>query len=341
MPAKSEAALDRKRKRNAERDACRRQSYRDSQEQSTHIDLSRQHHIQRHTDLSQFDLIECKALGEGSSSHSTRPNLTLADRDTKEIVLQRISPTSYAKFLEAKKSSLIGKHLYDQYLAKKPIPISTISTQKLKIKLTKRKVIEHHLGIWHSRGKQTLDFTKETTDYRYKPEALDLLFWARMHTDLVMRTAQPSIHPSFRSNISSRSKGRKWLASIFGSKSIELLHPWWTTVAFFSNFAGGIHLDNDDCIPSFLFNFGEAAWIELPEFSVKILVKPMDLVILNSRSFYHRTRPFVPPGHSAAGNRWAFSGFFRDAIYHRETVCKVAEWRLDSIFGYQPKGGSS
>lgn len=339
MPAKSQEALEQKRKRNVERDCNRRQSYREAKESSILIELDRKFTISKDTDLNSFDNILHTEVGEAPNSSSTRPNLTLADTDTKKIVLQRISPSSYDKKLEAQASSQLGKVLYDRYLNKKNTPWSICkvkaSTQKLKIKLTKRKVIEHHLGIWHSRGKSTLDFTKETTNAGYKDEALDLLAWARVHTDIVMKTAHFSIHESFQHNIKTRKKGSKWLASIFGKKSIELLHPHWSTVAFFSSFAGGIHLDNQDCIPSYLFNFGEAAWLKLPEFSVKIWVEPLDLVILNSRTFYHRTRCVDTSSTSAVSNRWAFSGFFREGIYNREPVCKIAEWRLDAIFKKQ------
>jgi len=341
MPATSEAALDRQKKVKREREASRRQSYRSSQEDSIHLELDRKFTISTQTDLTKFDSIDHIPVGEDSKCLSGRPNLTVADRKTEEIILQRISPTSYDKMLETRASAEAGRILFDQYLDKKTpgwtIQRGKSSAKKLKITINKRKVIEHHLGIWHSRGKNSLDFTKETTFHRYKEEALELLDWARQHTDLVMKTAKASIHPSFRSNIKARSKGRKWLTSIFGERSIELLHPWWTTIAFFSNFAGGIHVDQDDCIPSFLFNFGEPAWIELPEYSVKVLVEPLELVILNSRTFYHRTRPFDPflHGSSLLGYRWAFSGFFRDGIFNREPVSKVAKWRLDAIFKKQ------
>lgn len=313
------------------------------QDQHECIVMDRKYRIKKSTDLTQFDSIEHQEAGTLQEHKYTgqqlRCNLTLVDKQSKKIVLQRIRPSSYGSKLKAEASSLEGKSLYDQYLSKK-LPTWTISkvtaAGKKSMKLNKRKVIEHHLGIWHSRGKSSLDFTKETTNHRYKQEALDLLHWANKHTDLVMNTARSSIHPSFRKNIQSRHKGRSWLETLFGKRSIDLLHPWWTTIAFFSNFAGGIHVDEDDCIPSFLFNFGEAAWIELPEFSAKVLIKPLDLVILNSQTFYHRTSPFDLPQSLAAGIRWAFSGFFREGIFNKEPVSRIAKWRLDAIFGEEP-----
>jgi len=334
MPAKSQEALDRKRKRNLERDMIRRQAYQDNQQASIHIHLPRQHHIDHKTDLSLFDKIEYKTVGE-ATNNQCRANITLADQATEAIILQRVGPTSYAKRLKANQSALRGKLLYNAYLSKKDPEwmIQQHSSSKHQLKITKRKVVEHHLGIWHSQAKAWLDFTKETTNHRYKQEALDLLAWAKQHMELVLiKSAKETIHPNFDHNLKTRAKGQRWLASIFGKKSIGLLHPFSTTLAFFSDFAGGIHLDQQDCIPSFLFNFGDSAWVELPEYSVKVLLKPLEMPILNSRTFYHRTRP-VEASLFKPGSRWAFSAFFREGIYNRETVCQIAEWRLDAIFG--------
>ena len=335
MPASSQAALDRKRKRNADRGMLKRQSFQESRGNSVHIHLSRQYAITKNTDLAMFEGIPCQTVEAASSHSSSRSNITLVDRQSNEIILQRIAPSSYDKKLETKASAEHGKTLYDRYLAKKQ-PLYTIQTDssrphRLKITLNKRKVVEHHLGIWHSRGKYTLDLTKETSDTRYKQEALDLLGWTQAHAKLVMTTAQSCIDPSFKHNLKTRSHGRRWLASIFGAKTLELLHPWFTTVAFFSNFAGGIHLDTQDCIPSFLFNFSEAAWFELPEYSAKIQVEPLVLVALNSRTFYHRTKPLETTDSGAAGARWAFSGFFRQAIYDKEPMCKIAHNKLEAL----------
>ncbi|SPO26296.1 uncharacterized protein UTRI_02572 [Ustilago trichophora] len=332
MPAKTAEAMARKRSNNAVREAKKRQRYRDSRGQSTQIDLSRQHHIKTKTDLSKADDIECTAIDQPGGIEQHQDNVTLVDRDTDQVILQRIAPSSYSKALELQTSSLLGKYYYDRYLAEKTSTYLIQKNGSHKFKLTRRKVIEHHLGIWHTQGKLDLNFTKETSNPRYKAEALDLLNWARQHTHRAMNTAKYLIDLRFRSNIASRRKGKRWLASIFGSRSVKLLHPDWTTVAFFSSFAGGIHRDTEDCIPSYLFNFGEAAWIKLPEFSAKILIEPLDLVILNSRTFYHRTKPLDDSRSKDAGDRWAFSGFFRESIFNREAVCKIAQWRLDAIF---------
>ncbi len=331
MPAKSEAALERKRKRNIERNVERRQGWRSTEDHC--ITLDQQHTITKATDLSQSTLANSKVIGCGDAA-TGRANLTLEDSKTGEVILQKITPSSYDKMLELRASAEVGKAHYDRYLEKKVSAwtVKKVSTNVVKpshkFKISKRKVVEHHLGIWHTTGKKTLDFTEDTMNPKYKDEALQLLGWARSHSQLALKSAP--IHQSFAANIKARSKGRSWLESIFGKRSIkQLLYKSWTTVAFFSNFAGGIHRDEKDCIPSFLFNFGEAAWLDLPEFSAKILIQPLDVVILNSHTFHHRTGPF----ETDSSNRWAFSGFFRTSIYNMESVCSIAQHRLDSIFG--------
>lgn len=91
-----------------------------------------------------------------------------------------------------------------------------------------------------------------------------------------------------------------------------MLHLWWTTVAFFTSFPaeGGVHRDDTDCIPSLLFNFGEAALLALP----------------NSRTYFHQT--LAVEGGTA---RWAFSGFFHQSIYDQKPVSAIAATKVAAL----------
>lgn len=132
---------------------------------------------------------------------------------------------------------------------------------------------------------------------------------------------------SFDNNLCGHEPGRAWLTEYFGN-GVQVLHPWWTTVAFFTSFPaeGGVHCDDTDCIPSLLFNFGEAALLALPEFGVSVCIEPLTVVLLNSRTYFHQT--LAVEGGIA---RWAFSGFFCQSIYDQKPVSAIAATKVAAL----------
>ena len=310
MQSRSPEALAQRKLLKKAREAAKRQQYRAKQENKQTIELTRKHSFTRQTD---FTLIKTAGFEEIDPPG----NLTLLDQG--KVVLQRISPTSHRKALEAKASCKAGKILFEKYCSKK---------QESQVNGS-RQAIEHHLGIWHTQGQSSLNFTAETLHYRYKQEALDLLAWSSKHARSILIPAAQLIETEFQQQLGERPRAMAWLSSLFGSRVVDLLlHPWYSTTAFFVEYSAGFHRDQEDCNPSFLFNFEEPAWIELPEFEARVKVHPLDLLVLNSHDYWHRT---VKPVEATGKNRWAFSAFLRRAIFEMRPVSKVAAHRLESL----------
>lgn len=103
--------------------------------------------------------------------------------------MQRLALSSKEQHRQANVSAKEGKELFNKYLAKKmPAPTAETTTSKGKGKgkkssetVTKRNLVEHHLGIWHGRGEVMLGWTSETTYHKYKDEAFELLGWTHWH----------------------------------------------------------------------------------------------------------------------------------------------------------------
>lgn len=68
MPAKSEAALAQKKRRNAERDVEKRQSYREAKESTILLNLDKKFTVTKDTDLKIFDNILHTEVGEDLST---------------------------------------------------------------------------------------------------------------------------------------------------------------------------------------------------------------------------------------------------------------------------------
>ncbi len=304
--------------------------------QQPHITLTRLHTIKRKADLPSLILSSANHWNKQRKAIRLEENITLVDRESEAIILQKISPSSYSKMLDTRYSGDEGnKLLYDAYLSKKipawtakkdPRPTSTRSRSqrgKLSSITLYLALSRQRLARLHKRNHQCSIQTRSSR----------LLAWANKHIKLVLATAADSIHPSFHHNLKTRSKGRRWLVSIFGKRSVELLHPFSTTLAFFLlELCWWHHVDEQTAYPRCLFNFGEPAWIKLPEFSVKLLVEPLDLVILNSRTFYHRTG-LSTPRLKLVGDGLSVLSFERGSISRTclsdcrvETRCCL--WRL-------------
>lgn len=309
MPSRSPAAMLKK----SLNQAAKRKQYRDMKDQAQTISLQQQHLITKSTPAEFFDTIQFQEIDLSA-------NLTLLDLQSQEVILQKISPTSHRKALEAQASCKTGKDLFDKYCLKK----GTASTLD-----PTRHSVGHHLGIWHDQANFTLDFTRETLKPAYKKEAIDLLAWARKHTDNILLPARNLYHPRYLEHLSQRLPSHLWLSSFFGDRAVSLVHPWYSTTAFFHDFSSGYHVDKHDTSPSFLFNFGQPVWIEFPEFAAKVKIQPLDLVLLNSRSYWHRTAPI---DETSSSGRWAFSAFLRSSIFEMRPVSKISASRLDSIF---------
>lgn len=312
MSSRSQEALARRISLKKAREAAKRKEYRDMQANKQTISLEKKHNISKNTDFNLFETLDFQEI-------NPKGNLTLLHHNM--VILQRIAPTSHRKALKAQSSCKEGKILFEKYCRKKQG--SSINTS--------RQAIEHHLGIWHHQGHSSIDFTAETLNHRYKEEGLDLLAWSRRHTNNILLPSRHLIEKEFQDNLRERPAAIAWLSSIFGSKAVGLLlHPWYSTTAFFVNYSGGYHQDPLDCSPSFLFNFDQPAWVELPEFQVRVKLQPLDLLVLNSQAYYHRT---VKPADAKGDGRWAFSAFLRRAILENKPISKIASSRLESRAG--------
>jgi len=313
-PARTFSKEQRERRAAAERQ--RRETLRARKLSST-FTLPRKHTITDKIAKDQefIDSIQYKLLPDGP----THDNITLMDERTGSVILQRISPTSAKKKRAAEKSAQDGRKKFEAYVAKKPPEDRTED-------LTKRLTREYHLGIWHTTGQTILDFTGQSRHEKCRAEALDLLLWAKEHSNTFLTPLREHIHPSFYPNLKHRAgTAFEWLTKNVGKKSTDFLHPWYTTIALFAGFSAGAHTDHRDEAPSFLYNFGGSVFLELPEFAVRILVRPLDIVILNSPTFYHRTQP--------AGEdeklRWSMSSFFRTSIFIMQPVTRMKEEYLN------------
>jgi hypothetical protein len=246
-------------------------------------------------------------------------NLTLYDAATGAIILQRMAPTSLRKKQQAANSAVRGRQCFDAFLKKQ----STVHLDSNRLSSV------HYLGIWHTTGNGSLDFTKETREYR--KQAFELLKWAKDHTRLVFNAVRPHIHPSFQANLARRAQQPlQWLKDCLSDKATRTLHPWYTTIAFFDTFSPGSHRDTRDETPSVLFNFGSSMYLEIPEYGVKITVNPLDVVILNSRTYSHRTQPTTIGDDS---QRWAMSCFYRSSIFNMHPCSRIAAKHIVKVFG--------
>ncbi|ETS61319.1 hypothetical protein PaG_04538 [Moesziomyces aphidis] len=250
---------------------------------------------------------------------SSEKNLTLHDASTGAIILQRVAPTSLRKRQQTANSAVRGKQCLDAFLKKQ----SSVQLDPNRLSSV------HYLGIWHTTGNGSLDFTKETREYR--KQAFELLKWAKDHTRLVFNAIRPHIHPSFQANLASRAQQPlQWLKDCLSDKATRTLHPWYTTIAFFATFSPGSHRDTRDETPSVLFNFGSSMYLEIPEYGVKITVNPLDVVILNSRTHSHRTQPTTTGDDS---QRWAMSCFYRSSIFNMHPCSRIAAKHIVKVFG--------
>lgn len=330
MPCQSAGAIARKKAARRVREAAKRQAYQESKTSTVRLALKP---LDGWTTKDWSDKTQLVLVGEPEQHHAL-PNLTVTDLSTGQVVMQRFAPSSQELHRKAKASGKKGKILLDKYLQKKDATKKARGSggpSQSSAAMNKRNLVEHHLGIWHSRGEGTLGFTSETTNFKYRDEAFALLKWAKEHADLVLGPIIGKIDKGFDSNLNARASGREWLAGYFGN-AVGLLHNWWTTVAFFIGFAekDGVHIDKEDCVPSLLFNFGEDALLALPQFGISIRVPPHSIVLLNSHTYYHRTL------RTADGDkRWAFSGFFRKSIFDRKPISAIAKDTLDAILGYR------
>lgn len=314
MPAHSPEALARKRLARKVREHNRRNQYKAQKQQAVTIKLDPL--------SSGAEGCPLRLLGQSQGIDPLRPNLTLTDVSNGQVIVQRLSPSTpdiHAKLIASSKE---GERRHKAYLAKRDKKNRNNKPSAPQI-TTQRAIPEHHLGFWHSQGCHSLDLTHDTKGNAWREKGLELLAWAKTYADVALIGLEKEIDSSFAANLDGRLAGRQWLEAQFGD-TVQLLHKWWTTVAFFSGFpiGQGLHTDDNDCSPSFLFNFGEPAYLQLPEFGVAVQVNPHDIVVLNSRRYLHQAASVVP-GSTGSG-RWAFSGMFRQHIYDRKPVSKVS-----------------
>jgi hypothetical protein len=235
-----------------------------------------------------------------------KTNLTLLDAESEEPILQRISPTSLDKRLEANKSANEGLERYQ--LAQ------TMHTED-------QSRGHMHLGFWPEMGNVKYNMTRHTT---HNVHALPLLNWARQHSDRYLATLWPLIHPAWQEHLATRKESMDWLRA-FMKDQVTVLPDWWATCTFFNTTTPNVHQDKKDQVPSFLFNFGAPTVLRLQDYGVDVQLEHLDVVIFNT-TLYHCT---YSPDESLEG-RWAFSAFLRKVFYEKQPPHNLSQARVDN-----------
>ncbi|SPO21451.1 uncharacterized protein UTRI_10304 [Ustilago trichophora] len=233
-------------------------------------------------------------------------NLTLLDAETEEPIFQRISPTSLDKQLAANKSAKEGLELYERAQTHHREDQSRGHM---------------HLGFWSEMGNPKYNMSRHTT---HNQHALPLLNWARKHSDLYLSTLYPLIHEDWQAHLDTRKDSMAWLRD-FMQDQVAVLPDWWSTCTFFNTTTPGVHQDQKDQIPSFLFNFGAPTIVRLRDYGVDIQLDHLDVVIFNTSNF-HST---YSPDQDLQG-RWAFSAFMRKVFYEKQPPHNLSQARIDS-----------
>lgn len=244
--------------------------------------------------------------------NGSKTNLMLKDSQSGDTLPMRISPTSLYKQNLANKSAAKGKALL----------------QKLKNSIPDQEARGlFELGVYHSVGESYLGFTKESKSGKTKDEASELLKWARDHSKQYLLSIKTLLPADWKQDMEAREK-KDFLRKYFGRQA-KLLSPWWTTVTFFDSFTAAAHIDKLDHPPSFLFNFGAPCNLVLPNYNTKVQLDHLDIAIFNAHKLEHSTEIVGDPDQV----RWAFSAFYRQAIFLEKGHSQAGSNVLDRVLG--------
>ncbi|CBQ71293.1 conserved hypothetical protein [Sporisorium reilianum SRZ2] len=249
----------------------------------------------------------------GNNQDASKTNLLLRDSHTDNPLLMRISPTSVYKQDQARQAAETGYQCLKEF--KESIPMR--QTRGL-----------FELGIYHSVGQSYLGFMKANKQEELKKEAWELLKWARDYSAKHLLTIRTLLPAEWRKDMESQEK-KEFLKKLF-KKQADLLSPWWTTITFFNSFTGKAHFDHSDHTPSFLFNFGAPCLLVLHNYKVKVQLNAFGIAVFGNRQLHHSTLPT-----DEDGERWAFSAFYRKAIYNEQGPSQIGKDVLDAVLGQE------
>lgn len=259
--------------------------------------------------------------------------MTYLDAQTNEPILQIFGANDPKRRKRLGALELEGEALFnplwDHFVALKSEsdtakkPSKSVQT---KGKNVKRGALHPAFGIWHTPGNTYFGFTSMSVLHR--DLTIQLLDWTRRYTIAGLRYQK--IHPIFHKQLLARKRVRPHLRTCFGDDA-KLLHSFWSTVFLFKNAKNRTHSDFSDDNPSLLFNFGEEAWLALPDFETKVLLRPLDVAIFASSRYRHfsvlDTAYHTHVEGEQKRKRWAVGGFMRKSVLRKAPVHTFAAER--------------
>ena len=252
-------------------------------------------------------------------------NITLKDRDSDKVLLQRFNPANLRQEDDMRHSAKRGKELFEQVTQKARCKKYKVQSRQ---STTGPTFPHYHFGAWHDRFMNNLVLTEETRqagNEEGKQLVTDFCAWfkqfAKSFIQPFVDKDDSGLCDAFRSELVERSQEHfPWAAKQV--KGLDTFcHSLYSTFSPFQGFSGNPHIDNDDADVSILVNLGQHAILELPEYNCQVVLQPLDVVFFLSNSVYHRTYQHQAhqDARSNVADRMAITCFFRKALlHHRE-----------------------
>ncbi|CEH14088.1 hypothetical protein CBOM_01965 [Ceraceosorus bombacis] len=252
--------------------------------------------------------------------------ILLVDKDTenKDPLLLRISPPNLGARDDMAKLEKKGKALFDAL-----VKHGKGAAQGRK-KRNGTKLDGHatkwcfNLGFWFLQGLRwfgpSADLLQSNEALAQKKSTAFLHWWSQyvnrfvvpiMSSDAVPLTWRTAFHERARAMETIR---QRWSAA-------EVLCPaGFLVCSVFDGYTPGEHKDRFDHAPSVLLNFGAHTWLKLPAYKTQVLLRPLDICILDTKVLAHAT---LKPAWADPSKRWACSCYFQSQALNSDRLAKA------------------